>query len=320
MAHRNGEIPLADLAMTSIGVRLRADAAASVERMAPRFRREVGHALLASDGYRAKAGAFGQVAIFEDRYPSLTSLGIADRRGPWTHTSHPTLGARWWYRRKGAAAAAVPGTSNHGWATACDFASGINTAGTPAHRWMNANGPEHGWIWPAWAQKQPTFEPWHREYHPDRDVHRVASDTATSTGLTPSRPIAPPTITLPEDFLMALTHDQQEEALRILRNLNAQVTGADGQSPSIASRVIAIEGQVTGLPDALAALPNSVWMAQVTGADPTTGQIQTHPAAAWVTVAAFRIAAGQSPAAVVQAIPAEIAREVADLLAQRLKG
>lgn len=197
MAHRNGEIPLADLTVTSIGVRLRADAAASVERMAPRFRREVGHALLASDGYRAKAGAFGQVAIFEDRYPSLTSLGVNDRRGPWVRTSHPTLGARWWYRRRGAAAAAVPGTSNHGWAVACDFASGINAAGTPAHRWMNEHGPEYGWIWPAWAQKHPTFEPWHREYHPDRDVHRVASGIDTSTGLRPAPPIAAPIIAPP---------------------------------------------------------------------------------------------------------------------------
>lgn len=197
MAHRNGEIPLADLTMTSIGVRLRADAAASVERMAPRFRREVGHALVASDGYRAKAGAFGQVAIFEDRYPSLTTLGVADRRGPWTRSSHPTLGARWWYRRKGAAAAAVPGTSNHGWATACDFAAGINAAGTLAHRWMNEHGPEYGWIWPAWAQKRPTFEPWHREYHPDRDVHRVASNTTTSTGLTGAGAITIPLIPAP---------------------------------------------------------------------------------------------------------------------------
>lgn len=207
MADRNGEIPLADLTMTSIGVRLRADAAASVERMAPRFRREVGHPLLASDGYRAKAGAFGQVAIFEDRYPSLTSLGIADRRGPWARTSHPTLGARWWYRRKGAAAAAVPGTSNHGWATACDFASGINAAGTAAHRWMNLHGPEHGWIWPAWAQKQPTFEPWHREYHPDRDVHRAASSTGSTAGLAPGEPITIPTITATtseEDIIMII--------------------------------------------------------------------------------------------------------------------
>lgn len=167
----NGEIPLSALTRTSAGPYLRADAAASFERVVPKFRAAIGHKLLLSDGYRAKGGPFGQIAIFEDRYPSLTSLGISDRRGAWTRTSHPSLGARWWWRRPGAAAAAVPGTSNHGWGLAADFASGINSAGTAAHKWMNANGPEHGWIWPTWAQKKPTFEPWHREYHPELDRH-----------------------------------------------------------------------------------------------------------------------------------------------------
>lgn len=177
-SYQNGRIPLADLTVTSIGVRLRADAAASVERMAPRFRREVGHPLLASDGYRAMDGPWGQIWTFEDRYTSLVSLGVNDRRGPWIRSSHPSLGPRWWYRRANAAAAAVPGTSNHGWATACDFAAGINSAGTKAHRWMNEHGPEYGWIWPAWAQRHPTFEPWHREYDPARDQHRGSGGAA----------------------------------------------------------------------------------------------------------------------------------------------
>lgn len=192
-AHQNGRIPLAELTVTSIGVRLRADAAASVERMAPRFRREVGHALLASDGYRAMEGRWGQVWTFEDRYTSLTFLGVNDRRGPWVRSSHPSLGARWWYRRANAAAAAVPGTSNHGWATACDFAAGINSAGTKAHRWMNEHGPEYGWIWPAWAQRHPTFEPWHREYDPARDQHRGSGG---GSAITPAP--APPAIDIKE--------------------------------------------------------------------------------------------------------------------------
>ena len=171
-AHRNGEIPLHELTVTSIGVRLRADAAASVERMAPAFRAGVGHALRASDGYRAMDGRWGQVWTFEDRYTSLVFLGVNDRRGPWVRSSHPSLGARWWYRRANAAAAAVPGTSNHGWAVACDFAAGINSLGTRAHNWMRAHAGEYGWVWPAWAQRRPTLEPWHWEYDPSRDRHR----------------------------------------------------------------------------------------------------------------------------------------------------
>ena len=171
-AYRNGEIPLHELTVTSIGVRLRADAAASVERMAPAFRAGVGHALRASDGYRALAGPFGQTATFESRYPSLTHLGVNDRRGPWTRSSHRSLGPRWWYRLPRAAAAAVPGTSNHGWAVACDFAAGINSLGTRAHNWMRAHAGEYGWVWPGWAQRRPTLEPWHWEYDPSRDRHR----------------------------------------------------------------------------------------------------------------------------------------------------
>lgn len=170
--HRNGEIPLDQLTVTSIGVRLRADAAASVERLAVAFRAGVGHALRASDGYRALTGPFGQIATFESRYPSLTSRGVNDRRGPWTRSSHPSLGARWWYRLPSAAAAAVPGTSNHGWATACDFAAGINVLGSRAHNWMRKHAREYGWVWPAWAQRHPSLEPWHWEYHPELDQHR----------------------------------------------------------------------------------------------------------------------------------------------------
>ena len=84
---------------------------------------------------------------------------------------------------------------------------------------MNEHGPEHGWIWPAWAQKQPTFEPWHREYHPDRDVHRVASGTDTSTGLKPAPPLATPTITAP-----AVVPDVQEDEPMFRIRVSAGIT------------------------------------------------------------------------------------------------
>lgn len=61
-------------------------------------------------------------------------------------------------------------------------------------------------------------------------------------------------------FLMSLTPDEQTELLRRVRNLDSQVTGADGQDPSTTGRVIKIESQVNGLPDALSAI-----MAQVNG-------------------------------------------------------
>lgn len=61
--------------------------------------------------------------------------------------------------------AAVPGTSNHGWGVAVDFCGGIESFGTPAHQWMQANARQFGWIHPSWAEQGGSRpEPWHWEY------------------------------------------------------------------------------------------------------------------------------------------------------------
>lgn len=303
MAHINGQIPASALTPLSIGGHLLAVPARAFEEWR-RQAAKVGRVLTitsTADAYRVLAL---QERVFLQRYiPQATGGGIY---GDVRHYK----GVR--YVRRHGAAAAVPGTSNHGRGLAIDVAN-AGPFGGEFHDWLLATGPALGW---SNTEGRSVGEPWHWVHN---GVTLASAATLPTTGLRPAPPITlPPSITLPEDFLMALTHDQQEEALRILRNLNAQVTGADGQHPSIASRVIAIEGQVTGLPDALAALPNTVWMAPVTGADPATGALQTHPAASWVTVAAFRIAAGQSAAAIADAIPADIARDVVDELTRRL--
>lgn len=302
MAHPNGQIPLSELTKLSVGGHLLAISATAFEELRRRAAL-AGHIVTITsiaDAYRTIAQ---QTTVFLARY-RVQATGI----GPYGDVRH-WAGVR--YVRHVGAAAAVPGTSNHGRAVTVDIRN-LTSFTSDLYLWMLANAPALGW---SNTEGRSVGEPWHWVHD---GITLVSSTTGTSTGLTPGRPITPPTITLPEDFLMSLTHDQQEEALRILRNLNAQVTGADGQTPSIASRVIAIEGQVTGLPDAIAALPNATWMASVTGADPATGALQTHPAASWVTVAAFRIAAGQSAAAIADAIPADIAREVVDELTRRL--
>jgi len=61
--------------------------------------------------------------------------------------------------------AAVPGTSNHGWALAIDFCGGIEGFGTPQHAWMQANAGRFGWVHPAWAEPTGSKpEPWHWEF------------------------------------------------------------------------------------------------------------------------------------------------------------
>lgn len=61
--------------------------------------------------------------------------------------------------------AAVPGTSNHGWGVAVDFACGAERFGSDAYLWLKANGPVYGWNHPSWAEPDGGRpEPWHWEY------------------------------------------------------------------------------------------------------------------------------------------------------------
>jgi len=129
--HSNGNIPLSALTTLSwaTGHRLRSDAAAAFESL--------------NQAYRARFG---------------TSISITD--------SYRTLAAQQHlYETKGPGLAAVPGTSNHGWALAVDLGGGINSFGTAQHVWMVANGPAYGWIHPTWArQGGGREEAWHFEY------------------------------------------------------------------------------------------------------------------------------------------------------------
>jgi hypothetical protein len=58
--------------------------------------------------------------------------------------------------------AAYPGTSNHGWGISCDFGSGVESAGSAAKRWMDANAPGYGWSPTGNGVSRP--EPWHFDY------------------------------------------------------------------------------------------------------------------------------------------------------------
>ena len=128
--HANGFLPPAALCPLdgAPGQALRADAAADFARMTAASLAERGTALCVTDSYRSYAG---QVDVFS-RKPSL---------------------------------AAVPGTSRHGWGTALDLGCGVERFGTPAYRWMKANGPRFGWVHPAWAEPDGSMpEPWHWEH------------------------------------------------------------------------------------------------------------------------------------------------------------
>ncbi len=124
----NGSIPSTALCSIARGHALRCDAAAGYTALA--------------DAYRA---AFGSPLCITDSYRSLGAQVTAFRTKP--------------------ALAAVPGTSNHGWALAVDLCGGIHTAGTAQSAWMAANAGRFGFVQPDWArQGGEKPEPWHWEF------------------------------------------------------------------------------------------------------------------------------------------------------------
>lgn len=117
------------------------------------FERKFHKPLTITGGYRSYAS---QVSLFRDRY-TTTVTGIDPR---WWN------GTLYW-RRPGTAAAAVPGTSNHGWGQAIDFGAGVNTSlRSDEYWWMRNNAPSYGWSHPLWAREAVTLEPWHWEALP----------------------------------------------------------------------------------------------------------------------------------------------------------
>lgn len=127
--YSNGQIPASSLCEVGVGGHLlRCDAARAFSAL--------------SSAYQA---AFGKEIQFTDTYRSYEGqLACTAAKGRMC---------------------ATPGTSNHGWGLAIDFADGINVFGTPEHEWMRANAASFGWYHPDWAQSNGSKpEAWHWEY------------------------------------------------------------------------------------------------------------------------------------------------------------
>ena len=146
----NGKLPSSDLVVLSTPGKLVRSAASSYESL----RRAAGvvGTTFANHAYRNLAE---QERLFELNYQKSYceySPGKVDKRGPWEGV--------YWYRKPGAPATAVPGTSNHGWGKAVDW-QGLGGYGSTswerfadqaaAHEWSNSEGKANG-------------EPWHWVY------------------------------------------------------------------------------------------------------------------------------------------------------------
>lgn len=129
----NGQIPSNVLTAVPSSVAgsgfLRDDAARQFFSMSLAFVQAVGRTLTITEGYRT----YARQVDYWNRYQAGTGN-----------------------------LAAYPGTSNHGWGISCDFGAGVETAGTAAKRWMDANAPSYGWQPTGNGFSRP--EPWHFDY------------------------------------------------------------------------------------------------------------------------------------------------------------
>lgn len=133
--HSNGNIPLSQLSTIpwNTARRLRSDAANSLIALNQSFRAALGRDLPLSDAYRDYAG---QVEA-----------------------------RNYWCGQGNCGFAAVPGTSNHGWALAIDIGVGRTDWNNPIYIWMKANAAAFGWTHPLWAEPGGAHpEAWHWEY------------------------------------------------------------------------------------------------------------------------------------------------------------
>lgn len=139
----------------------------SIHRLAARAWNALASACAAETGLVLSASGSpyrtydAQVSLFEKRYVKAYN--------PLTCTTQDQRvwnGVRYW-KRRGVAAVAVPGTSNHGWALAVDtawFKRELTpqirsiTSDAKGWKWLEANATKYGWSWELQS------EPWHIRY------------------------------------------------------------------------------------------------------------------------------------------------------------
>lgn len=189
----------------------------------------------AADGYRSYDS---QVRAFLGRYaPQATGVG-------------PFSDVRYWqgrrYVRVSGASAAVPGTSNHGWAIAVDFAD-VGATGGARWDWLMDAAPRFGFVNPLWARdgnpRNGSQEPWHWE---GRAVP-VSNYRAFLAGMGVTVPdLTRPDPLTPEDDM---TPDQDRKLDELHRRVGTYV---DARISHVLARQIAADAVQANLVRALA--------------------------------------------------------------------
>lgn len=230
MAYANGKFPKsATVALTTApGQRLEPTAARQWDALARSVQNTHGWLPVLTDSYRPYDV---QERIFRDRYRQGNHRGKA---GFTTDVRY--WGGQPWTRRSGTAAAAVPGTSNHGWAKAVDV-SGLGGFNGTRFKQLAALAARFGY---SNAEGRSVNEPWHWVFTGSYSVSKPIGGTGSVTN--PTIPGAPAPIT-PEEDMPLTDADVKKVADEVLTR---RVTLADGNyltvGQAIQSMVRALEG------------------------------------------------------------------------------
>jgi hypothetical protein len=161
VTYANGRLPATVLRDISTPHQLRADAAASFERLRARGKTD-GLNLGTSQPDHSYRPYADQVTILEQNYDHTPRAGLTVANGGIKYYAGKT-----WYRKPGCATAATPGTSNHGLGVAVDFQGLGGFTGT-GFAWMTKHAPDYGWTN---TQGRSIGEAWHWVYDPTLDKH-----------------------------------------------------------------------------------------------------------------------------------------------------
>lgn len=144
----NGRLPANLLAPTAGGDVMHHLAARAFNAMYAHAKR-MGVTLTMTDGYRDYDT---QVRLFTSRYQlSYNPITCTTQSKVW--------GGRRWWKRRGVATAAAPGSSNHGWGLATDIATVDGSDGDDDLRWLGEFAADYGFSWELLPE-----EPWHIRY------------------------------------------------------------------------------------------------------------------------------------------------------------
>lgn len=150
--YENGQIPRSALVSVQPGLYLTPLAAASWFRVVNGVAARYGWVVQLTDAYRPYSE---QARIFNERYdPMSAGMGPYGDVRWWDHDGN---GTKTRYVRMRGAAAAVPGTSNHGQATAVDV-TGLGKFNSLKFNQFADVAEEHGW---SNIEGRSVNEPWH---------------------------------------------------------------------------------------------------------------------------------------------------------------